>query len=334
MRVIKAAITVVLLTLLASALAGCGSKKQTEGFFAMGTYITQTVYGADTKLLESVKTDIIAAEANISRNIDNSYISLLNKENTAVFDAQTYNILYTIVEFCGETNGVFDISLLSLTDLWDIEGENPFVPNENAIAAALQTTGYRNIIFGERNTVSLSGGVGLDLGAAGKGYACDIAIEAYKSAGVSGIVAVGGSVGVNGMKPDGDNFLVGIRNPFSASVTDIFAGLILKSGFVSTSGSYEKFFIEDNNVYHHILDTRTGYPVDNGLVSVSVVCGNGMVSDMLSTACFALGIEDSLPLLEKYSAEAVFVTSNQRVFVTSGLRNLLTVYTDFEVIYK
>ncbi|PKM63384.1 MAG: FAD:protein FMN transferase [Firmicutes bacterium HGW-Firmicutes-21] len=335
MRASRAAI--ILLLILAAVipvtLGGCGAKKQTDSFFAMGSYITQTVYNAENTLLESVKSDITQADANISIRIDNSYISLLNKEKTAVFDTQTYNILYSVVEFCGVTNGIFDISLLSLTDLWDIEGESPSVPNQDYIITALQSTGYENIIFGDNNTVTLNGGVWLDLGSVGKGYACDLAVEAYKEVGVSGIIAVGGSIGVNGKKPDGDNFLVGIRDPFSAAVSDIFAGIKLASGFVSTSGSYEKYFVEENKVYHHIFNSKTGYPVENELVSVSVVCDNGMLSDMLSTACFALGIDDSLSLLKQYGAEAVFVTNDKKVVITQGLRFITTVYADFEVIY-
>ena len=100
--------------------------------------------------------------------------------------------------------------------------------------------------------------------------------------------------------------------------------LSLKSGFISTSGVYEKPFTEDGVTYHHLLDPATGYPVDNGLVSVTVVCGNGAVSDALSTACFVLGTEKGIALLEQYGAEGIFIDENNRVTVTEGLKNQFT----------
>ena len=333
MRLYKRVAALIIFFAFAVVITGCSDAKQTDGFFAMGSYIEQTVYNADKALLESVKSDIIKADLNISAKIGNSYISLLNKEKTAVFDTQTYNILYRIVEFCGETDGFFDISLLLLTDLWDFENQNPSVPERQAINAVLEKTGYENILLGEDNTVKLLEEISVDLGAVGKGYACDLAVEAYKKAGASGIIAVGGSIGIHGVKPDGEFFRVGIRNPFSSNTNDIFAGIEAEGGFVSTSGSYEKYFIENSVRYHHILNPKTGYPVENELISVSVFCDNGMLSDMLSTACFVLGIEDSLPLLDKYGAEAIFVKNNKKVAITEGLKEKATVYSDFEVDY-
>lgn len=322
---------IIVLILLAVFFGGCSENKKTDGFYAMGSYIQVTAYGAETTLLESIKADIIKADESISHRIENSYISLLNKEKTAAFDTETYNMLYKAVEFCGNSSGVFDISILSLTALWDFDSETHVVPTVASIETALEKVGYENIQFGENNTVTIHGDMMLDLGALGKGYACDLAIQQLKEAGINGIVVVGGSVGVNGMKPGNEYFLVGIRNPFSEVTTDTFAGITLQSGFVSTSGSYEKCFTVENVFYHHILDIQTGYPVENELISVSVVCDNGMYSDMLSTACFALGIDKSLPLLEKYNAEAIFVTKEQKVVITEGLKNLVSIYADFEV---
>jgi thiamine biosynthesis lipoprotein len=332
MKNIKSTICV-LLIMLVIPLAGCREQKQTDTFYAMGSFVSQTVYGADDMLLENVKSNILKADELISHKNQDSKLSLLNKEKTAVFDTTIYDILYNAVDFCADSEGVFDISLLSVTALWDFDSENPSIPREEDVQAALRKTGYQNILFGENNTVTLKNGVSLDLGALGKGYACDIAVEHYKKSGVSGIVAVGGSIGVNGTKPGDEPFNVGIRNPFSENSSDVFASIVLKSGFISTSGSYEKYFVQDGVLYHHILDTKTGYPVETDIVSVSVVCDSGMNSDMLSTACFILGIEKSKPLLEKYNAEAVFVKKDKQVYITEELRDLVTLYENYEVLY-
>ena len=112
---------------------------------------------------------------------------------------------------------------------------------------------------------------------------------------------------------------MGIRDPFSESSAESFASLTLPACCVSTSGSYERYFERDGVRYHHILDPKTGYPAESGLVSVTVVCDDGFLSDALSTACFVLGYEKSLPLLEKYGARAVFVFNDKSVRVTGSL---------------
>ena len=94
------------------------------------------------------------------------------------------------------------------------------------------------------------------------------------------------------------------------------SGMILNLG-----GDYEKYFMEDGKRYHHILDPKTGYPVWNGLDSVTVVCDSGLLADGLSTACFVLGMDDALELLEKYNAEAVFVDEDKNVYLTSGMKD-------------
>lgn len=326
LRSVSLIITVAILTVV---FTGCAQKKQSENFYAMGSFVSQSVYTSDKELLESVKQDILKEEKLISHRISGSDVDNLNKNKTAQVDKDTYELLKNAVEFGKNCNGVFDISLLSLTSIWDFDGENPHVPDNKLILEALEKTGYENIVFSNDSTVTLNGDIMLDLGGLGKGYACDIAVKKYKDAGVSGIVAVGGSIGVNGVKPDDKYFVVGIRDPFSEDSNDVFAQLSLKNKFVSTSGSYEKKFTEENTLYHHILDPKTGYPVRNNLVSVSVVCDSGVLSDMLSTACFALGVENSIPLLKKYNAQAVFVTDDKKVIATEGLKYDLTVYEGF-----
>ena len=96
------------------------------------------------------------------------------------------------------------------------------------------------------------------------------------------------------------------------------------SGFLSTSGSYEKQFEEDGVTYHHILDPKTGYPAESGLVGVTIWSDSGVLSDALSTACFVLGMEESLPLLEQFDSGAVFITEDHQIYVTENLADAFT----------
>ena len=167
----------------------------------------------------------------------------------------------------------------------------------------------------------------LDLGAVGKGIACDVAQNYLKQQKeISGaVIAVGGSILLYGSKPDGTNWNVAVQNPRGQDGEAM--GVLSLSGTtsVSTSGDYEKYFMQDGKRYHHILDPSTGYPADSGLISVTVVSDNGLLSDGLSTACFVLGKEKGQKLLETYGAEGIFIDQNKKVTVTKGLKDKFTI---------
>ena len=129
------------------------------------------------------------------------------------------------------------------------------------------------------------------------------------------------------VKVSQENWRISVRDP-DKSVDDSDAGmgvLELSEGFVSTSGVYEKYFEQDGILYHHLLDPSTGYPAENNLLSVSVVAQTGVLSDLLSTACFVLGLDNSLSVLEHYDAQAIFITRDKEVYITEGLKDRFTV---------
>ena len=196
-------------------------------------------------------------------------------------------------------------------------------PQASTIESLLPAVDYTQLSLQEDGTAALrSSSSALDLGAVGKGAACDAAVAAYKEAGVErAVVSVGGSVGVYGEKPFGQKWQVSVRNPDTDGALGV---LSVSSGFLSTSGSYEKQFTEDGVTYHHLLDPSTGYPADSGLLSVTVWSSSGALSDALSTACFVLGLEDSLPLLEQFDSQALFITQERQIYLTSGLEDAFT----------
>lgn len=170
----------------------------------------------------------------------------------------------------------------------------------------------------------------LDLGAVGKGIACDVAQNYLKQqTEVSGaVIAVGGSILLYGSKEDGSDWNVAVQNPRGQDGEAM--GVLSLSGTtnVSTSGDYEKYFMQDGKRYHHILDPSTGYPADSGLISVTVVSDSGLLSDGLSTACFVLGKEKGQKLLETYGAEGVFIDQNKKVTVTEGFKDKFTILNE------
>ncbi|MFU0831350.1 MAG: FAD:protein FMN transferase [Oscillospiraceae bacterium] len=304
--------------------------------FAMGTYIQQTVYGENSEEAAALAlSKIKELENRISWRIEDSDIARLNEAagtDWISVDPRTVSLLAKSLDIAQKSDGAYDPTILPVSSLWDFGGDNQHVPAESDVQNFLAYVDYRNLRVDTENAqASLKFHYNaIDLGGIGKGAACDDAIEAYRSAGADyGVIAVGGSVGVYGSKPDGSLWHIAIRDP---DTTDENAGAMgqidLASGFVSTSGTYEKTFTENGVTYHHLLNPKTGYPENNGLVSVTVKADNGAVSDALSTACFILGKEKGIKLLEEYNADGVFIDSSHRVTVTDGLKESFQITND------
>lgn len=297
--------------------------------YAMGAYVQQTVYGshAEEAASDAIR-EIMELENLISWRIADSDIQKLNDHagvDWLTIDDVTFSILEQCLDVAEKSDGAFDPTILPLSALWDFGGDNQHLPDAEQIESSLQYVNYQNLRLDvEEGSASLKYHyMGIDLGAVGKGAACTAAVQAYKDAGAdAGIIAVGGSVGVFGTKPDGHLWNIAVRDPESGDdKTQALGSLDLDSGFVSTSGSYERNFVENGVEYHHLLNPKTGYPADTGLVSVTVVHSDGTLSDALSTACFVLGVEKGTALLALYGAEGIFIDKDHGITVTDGLKD-------------
>ena len=294
---------------------------------AMGTVITVKAYGRHTS--EGVENAVSAVknlDSLISKTNDNSDISKINADSSAYVNEKTVSVINKTLDVCKDSAGALDITVGNLSEMWDIGGDNQKVPTDEEIQRGLSFVGYKNIKI-SGNNVSIPAGVHLDLGASGKGAGADEAVSALKNTkGVSGaVVSVGGTVGVFGQNPNSDHWGVGVRKPERDNTGYIAVIKLYKDSFVSTSGSYEKYFESGGKTYHHILSPFTGYPAESGLKSVTVVTyDSGVYADSLSTACFVLGYEKSLELLEKYSADAFFIMDDGSVKMTDGIKDNVT----------
>ena len=316
------ALGLVLIAAAAVIFALTGSSPYTVTTFAMGAYVQQTVYGSRSEAAAAAGAAAVQeTEDLLSWRVEGSDIFNINDHAGVDFISLspfTAQVLRTSLAVCEESAGAFDITIGPVSRLWDFD-EKPHAPQDDQIQRFLSMVDYTALSVLEDDTAALrKSNTALDLGAVGKGAACDAAVAAYRETGLArGIVAVGGSIGLYGEKPWGQPWVIAVRDPLGAGS---MGELRLKEGFISTSGSYEKTFTEDGRTYHHLLDPATGYPAKrDDLVSVTVVSGSGALSDALSTACFVLGTQASLPVLEHFDAEAVFVTEDARVLITAGL---------------
>lgn len=228
-----------------------------------------------------------------------------------------------------ESDGAFDIAIAPLTSLWDFTAKDPKVPDDAAIQKALPLCSSDGVTIDGQDITLPSDDIQFDVGAIAKGYIADRLKDFLVKKGVkSAIINLGGNVLCIGSKPDGTPFKVGIQKPFAdRNETEAVMNITGKS--VVSSGIYERCFKQDGKLYHHILNPQTGYPYDNGLISVTIISDQSVDGDALSTTCFALGLEDGLKFAEKKGVQAVFITEDYKLHYTDGFRDEINV-TDVE----
>ena len=224
------------------------------------------------------------------------------------------------------TGGKFDITFGALADIWKFDhDQDDTVPDRRAIEARLPLVDYRFVhVDRAAGTAFISkAGTRIHLGGIGKGYAVDRAAVILRARGLSDfLIQSGGDLYVAGLN-DGAPWKLGIADPRGTG-GQTFATLELSNGTLSTSGDYERFFIENGIRYHHLLDPDRGTPAA-GSRSVTIVADSAMLADVLSTGVFVLGPEAGMALLERLpQVEGVIVSASNQVLVSSGLTGRVT----------
>ena len=225
--------------------------------YAMGSYVQQTVYGENREDAAVKAADAVEAlEQKISWRVANSDIQKLNNnagKDWVTLSDETLNVLTQAQSVSEKSGGAFDVTIAPISRLWDFDDELNEVPDSDLITSLLPYVNYSLLRIDEtEQTASLKNlGMAVDLGSVGKGAACDAAVRAYEEAGAkAAIIAVGGSVGVYGEKSSGKPWSVAVRDP---NGDGSLGSVTLAEGFVSTSGSYEKYFEQDGEVYRRVV---------------------------------------------------------------------------------
>ena len=315
--------------------SGCSleSKYDCE-FFAMDTVMTINAYGSKSETaVKAAQNEINRLDRLLSVQNENSEIFKLNQSKKITVSEDTLTLITRSKELYTLTDGAFDISCEPLTREWGFYlGLENKVPSQKAIETALEGVGAEHIKF-KNSTVTLDKNSSLDLGGIAKGYASHKAAEILKEYGVtSALMSLGGNVRAVGSKPDGDFWSVAITDPDDNSKS--IGTLKISDKAVVTSGGYQRYFEENGQTYHHIIDTKTGYPADSGLKSVTVVSSDDTLADALSTSLFVMGLEKSSEFYRENSNlfGAVFITDKGEIYVTDNLKDSFMSEQGFEVI--
>ena len=311
------AAAVLLALVLLLPLPACDEKKpNTATVFAMDTVMELTVYG-DESLLSGAEALILSTERKLSVTGPASEIYALNKSGAREVSPDTAELIRRALGLCAETDGALDITVYPIVRAWGFTTGEYRVPTDGELAALLELVDHRAVKI-SGSTVTLPAGAMLDLGAVAKGYTSDLLAAYLRENGVkSAILNLGGNVLALGTKPDGKPWRVGIADPSGDGNAAI---LSLSDKAVITSGGYQRYFEQDGVIYRHIIDPATGYPVDNGLASVTIIGDEGLVCDALSTALYVMGYEEAVEYWKDHPGfDAVFITSDGLLHITEGL---------------
>lgn len=321
---------ILVITLLLSTFFSTKNKYSKE-YFYLGTVNEITILGMNKlkseKILNYCGEILKDIENKMSSTIPGSDVSKINNNagrNFVNVSDDTFFVVKESIKYSNLSNGIFDITIGPLSDLWGIGTKNSKVPSNSEIKNLLNLVDYENIILDETNkSIKLKKrDMKIDLGAIAKGYAADTIIDYLKSNNVkNAIVNLGGNIYTLGNKNKNEPFTVGIQNPNLPRGNSI-GNIKTTNKSVVTSGIYERYIQKENKVYHHILNPSSGYPFENELSSVTIISDKSIICDALSTSVFGLGLDKGLDLIESLdNTDAILITKNKEIYLTSNIKN-------------
>ena len=297
------------------------NKECTRQLFAMDTVMSFTAYGKNSEqAVDAAVKEVQRLDELLSTGNPDSEVSAINTKGSGTLSDDIKTILTEAMEIYRETDGLFDVTIYPLMQLWGFPTQEYHVPTESELQKALAKVDASQIVI-EGDQVTLGTGQQMDLGGIAKGYTSARIMEIYREYGItSGMVSLGGNVQTLGTRPDGKDWNIGIQNP-DGQQGSLLAALPVENKAVITSGGYERYFEEDGNTYIHILNPKTGYPADSGLVSVSIISENGMLADALSTSLYLMGEEKAAEYWRTHADafDMILEDKDGTLYVTEGL---------------
>jgi len=277
----------------------------------MGTFAEVSIYSHDEKTagkaIEEALNEMERMDRIMSNYKNDSELSKVNKKaakSPVPCNAELLDVIEQSQYYSELSGGAFDITVSPIVALWGFFSEKGHVPPDKEIERLLPAVSYKNIVIDRGNNPKKPGTVFLknmktqiDLGAIGKGYAVDKALEIIRKCGIdNGCINLGGNIYVLGT-PSGKNaWKIGVQHPRNKD--EILGYLEIKNEATATSGDYERFFAFNGKRYSHIINPQTGRPV-SGTIATTIVASTGTEVDALSTSVFVLGHEKGMELIKK-----------------------------------
>ena len=321
--------TLIAMIIICTGITGCSRTAEpvTETGFYLDTIVQITLYDTDGRdtCAEKIRECFILLdnyEHLFSTTIKDSDIWKINHAggNPVIVSDDTISLLQTALYYSELSEGLVDLTVLPLSELWDFGSEgSAHIPDNADIEEAVSHIDY-HLVRIDGNTVTLSDPeAAIDLGFIAKGYIADRLKEYLVNHGVeSACISLGGNLITIGSKPDGKPYHIGIQKPFAAE-GDIITAIDVTDYSVVSSGIYERYFYEDDVLYHHLLDTATGYPADKNIAGVTILAPSSADADALSTTCYFLGLDSGMELIESLdNTEVLFITNDGKLISSDG----------------
>ncbi|MBE6824798.1 MAG: FAD:protein FMN transferase [Ruminococcaceae bacterium] len=321
-----------MLLLVVSPLCACyGQNEITDEMFALDTIITFKITDNDialaTDTIEKCKDEITRLENLLSATKPDSDIYNINnsKGEKVKVNAETAELIRISLDISKSCDGAFDISVYPIVKLWGFDTKEYKVPDDNELKDILNFVGFENISVSDDNFVTIKNGMNIDLGGIAKGYIANCVRSVMQEQNIDkGLINLGGMVVVYNSDENNDGWEIGVEYPDTG---DVFAKFYTKTPFTVTSGAYQRFFEEDSNRYHHIIDPNTARPSDSDISSVTLITNDGVYGDALSTAFYVLGIDNTLEYIKTHkdstgeSYSFIILSKNKdKVYISSDLR--------------
>ena len=316
-------------------LCGCRNlQKSSLSFQAMNTFVSVQTFGENSKNVnQKIKARLSELESLFSTTDSSSEIYKLNHSSEKIqVSSATYSLLSYSVKMAEIFNGHFNPALFPVIREWGFTTGNYHVPSQEKINFLLKKTDFSQIQFFDDNFVQLQDSMSVDFGSVAKGFASDEIVKILSENNIlSALIDFGGNIIAFGEKPDSSFWRIGIKNPFGGEVS---LAVKVKNQMVITSGGYERFFTDENQKkYIHIFDGKTGFPVENEIESVTIICENGLYADTLSTALFIIGSENAVSFWrERKDFQMIILKKDGSILYTSPLESQIEILSEFSEI--
>ena len=299
--------------------------------YVLGTSCSITVHDHATKeTLDACFSRLHEIDLRMSVNAPGSELDEVNAAAGARaihVTEDVFMVMKRALELARISGGLFDPTVGPLVKLWGINTDHARVPAIAEIAGARSLIDWRKVVLDDAaQTVFLSRpGMSLDVGGVAKGFAADEAARILSTRGVrAALIDLGGNILAMGKKPGGIPWRIGVQNPDAPRGTYFGIATVVNKTLV-TSGVYERFFWKNGKRYHHIMDTRTGYPIDNGIASVTVITDKSFDADGVTLTLFSLGPAKGLELGKKLGVEVIMVMADHRIYASEGAKKIFAV---------
>lgn len=283
---------------------------------AQGTTYHITYY-AENEIFNKFQADSIFNSLDSSLSIYKPYslISKFNNEKRGVItDFHLKNVVKKALQVSEDSKGIFDITVMPLVNIWGFgpDGNISVQPTQRAIDSILGFVGYKKLILTGDSLIKLHPKTTIDVNGIAQGYSVDVIADYFDGLGIANyLVEVGGEIRVKGRKQPGNEVMkIGIEAPSENKFSDaiILKAIGLKEGAVTTSGKYRKFYESGNIKRSHLIDPRTGFPLQNEMVSVTVYAQDAITADAYDNVLMGMSVKQALCFLKRHkNLEAYFI---------------------------